>query len=264
MIRTFVYSHGYQATAVAVYAYGLSRFHHYSCSIQVIAWIFFAVLAFYSYVRSSASYLHPGYAHWLSQYHQFNKAIMLIAATAAAVAFLFLTPLQQFVGVGSGLVTALYYWQLRRIGWLKPIIVASVFALITTGIPAAASEHVWFTRLPLAMGLLLANLLLFELRDADADARFQLHTWPAIIGANKLKWTIGVLLVFDALVPFPQFTDSRMPMLMAYAMPHLVCLQTLWYFFYRKTPAWYYAVIGDGWLALLGCYALLISFLRHQ
>jgi len=103
------------------------------------------------------------------------------------------------------LLAALYYggiqpgkapFNLRKYGWLKPIIIAAVWSGIGTLIPewwAAASHHQPYVPsssallLMLQQGLfVLALSILFDVKDYAADHNLQIKTWAIRVGPGQL------------------------------------------------------------------------------
>lgn len=130
------------------------------------------------------------------------------------------------------LLAALYYggiqpgkakFNLRKFGWIKPIIIALVWGGIGTLIPewwASASLHQPYIPsspallLLLQQGLfMLALSILFDVKDYAADHNLQIKTWAIRIGPDQLLRRIILPLAVMGVIAetYPYFTKGYPP-----------------------------------------------------
>ncbi|MFN8308526.1 MAG: UbiA family prenyltransferase [Chitinophagales bacterium] len=203
------------------------------------------------------------YIEWRNR-NQLSLWLVMVTAASLSVGSLFLLKNYDLLLLAFILsLSVAYQLFLRNIGLLKPVIVALVCSLTFVTLPNHHASGISLWKLTaLAFPFLLANLLLFEIKDVETDERHGLRTWPIIVGIKLTAFLSVAALIISAILPFRQFHDSYVPLFFAYAMPHLICIQSIWYGVHKKNDPYFYWVVVEGWLLLAGSYALVIKWIQ--
>ena len=202
---------------------------------------FSATLLYYSHASlfDSSTQITDERMHWYQRHTGRIRVSQGILSLLLLIAILQLFPalipgslLSLWPAIVFPLLAALYYggiqpgkaqFNLRKYGWLKPIIIALVWGGIGTLIPewwAVASLHQPYIPsspallLLLQQGLfMLALSILFDVKDYDADHNQQIKTWVIRVGPGQLLLRIIIpLAIMGAIAEtYPYFTQGYPP-----------------------------------------------------
>lgn len=201
IVHALLYSNVFIALGAVSLAYtNQLTGHQQPESANAYFFLFSATIVAYWYLKQQTDDNNE-HRQWSNQHPQLSRNIFLLAVMAAAVFFFRLSQSQKLYALGIGTLTAVYgvvYWphgnrkiNLRNMGLLKPFIVAAVWCLSVTFLiaPSPAYWHI-------ANSFLLPAALcfLFELKDADADARAGIYTWAHVSSGQYIKGIVFVLL----------------------------------------------------------------------
>jgi hypothetical protein len=202
---------------------------------------FSATLLYYShaYLFDASTQITDERMHWYQRHTGRIRVSQGILSLLLLIAILQLLPalipgslLSLWPAIVFPLLAALYYggiqpgkaqFNLRKYGWLKPIIIALVWGGIGTLIPewwASASLHQPYIPsspallLLLQQGLfILALSILFDVKDYAADHNQQIKTWVIRVGPGQLLRRIILPLAVMGVIAetYPYFTAGYPP-----------------------------------------------------
>jgi hypothetical protein len=202
---------------------------------------FTATLLYYShaYLFDASTVVTDERMHWYQRHMRRIRVSQGILSLLLLSAILQLLPdlfpaslLSLWPAIVFPLLAALYYggiqpgkaqFNLRKYGWLKPIIIALVWGGIGTLIPewwASASLHQPYIPTSPALLLLLqqglfilALSILFDVKDYAADHNLQIKTWAIRVGPGQLLRRIILPLALMGVIAetYPYFTEGYPP-----------------------------------------------------
>jgi hypothetical protein len=202
---------------------------------------FSATLLYYShaYLFDASTQITDERMHWYQRHTGRIRVSQGILSLLLLIAILQLLPalipgslLSLWPAIVFPLLAALYYggiqpgkaqFNLRKNGWLKPIIIALVWGGIGTLIPewwASASLHQPYIPSSSALLLLLqqglfilALSILFDVKDYAADHNLQIKTWAIRVGPGQLLRRIILPLAVMGVIAetYPYFTAGYPP-----------------------------------------------------
>jgi 4-hydroxybenzoate polyprenyltransferase len=160
--------------------------------------------------RAMQVYMGLGAAMAMGSFFMLSMRTWWLLAPAAVVAVLYVLPV-----VGGA--------KLREVGLWKIFLIATVWSIVTVGLPAAQMEH-WPSTLPLVSLcveralFVFAITIPFDIRDLRTDAQKGVRTLPSVLGQGRAKAiAVLALAVFVGMAALRVSTTGQWPMLVAYA-----------------------------------------------
>ncbi len=207
-LNVLLYSNAWLAAAAGLLTAG--TLHHWAPSTVLtppaahLPWLVFAATLFVYSLDAALPYKHgqPAGTSARKRWQQRHRGFLLGLATAAAVGagWFFLADgwWRHPVLLGHLALLALLYsvplgrgGALREIPFLKGGLVAYVWAAVTAGLPALALGLSLAEAWPLLLQrllLVLALVLVFDIRDLARDQAAGLRTFPALLGVAATRW----------------------------------------------------------------------------
>jgi hypothetical protein len=197
----------------------------------------------------------PARTGWVRQHTTALKAVMW-SAFAAAIGLVILRP-GVLPPLLAGLGFALSYtvrwlpWRGERRGWkhlpgVKMPFVALLWVVTVVFAPAAQTGHLWQLetwRLAGAVWLLvMAQILLNDLRDVAADSAGGTASLPVLVGVRPARWIGGGL----ALLSLPLAGGIAWPV---FPLTALYTVSLLWGYNPRHDAAWRFWIEAQGLVA---------------
>ena len=276
IVHFFLFTHLYLGLCVGAFAAAVHFLWWPSFAVE--AWnvfLFASTVGIYSFFRlrgieNTFEILPNHYYNWVSENTKTAKTVMAIALLFTFFSFNLVSLPQKAVIIVAGVLMLLYNFsiffpstnfRLRNIGWLKPFWVSLVCMLLFVVMPNVEKiqEPQLFSVAISSYFFLTAILLLFEIKDERYDRIAGLKTLPQIFGIEKMRRLIIACLTISALLPFLPFDRFQSPLLEASFAIHLAFIQLVYYFAYTKTNEYFYWVLIDGWMLLVGLYVLLCA-----
>lgn len=166
---------------------------------------------------------------WCMAHERAMQVYLVLGAAMAIVSFFFLSLRTWWLLAPAAMVALLYVLpvvrgaKLREIGLWKIFLIATVWSVVTVGLPAAQMEH-WPPTLPLASLCLERALFVFaitvpfDIRDLRTDAHRGVRTLPSVLGQGRAKAiAVAALVVFVGLAALRVALSGQWPVLAAYA-----------------------------------------------
>jgi hypothetical protein len=254
---------------------------------------FSATLLYYShaYLFDASTQITDERMHWYQRHTGRIRVSQGILSLLLLIAILQLLPalipgslLSLWPAIVFPLLAALYYggiqpgkaqFNLRKYGWLKPIIIALVWGGIGTLIPewwASASLHQPYIPSSSALLLLLqqglfilALSILFDVKDYAADHNLQIKTWAIRVGPGQLLRRIILPLAVMGVIAetYPYFTAGYPPYYARLNTIPWVLLIFACRSLNRNTPVLFYLWLIDGLLPVKALFGISAHLLTH-
>lgn len=245
-------------------------------SFASIGFVFFATWLTYGVLKYSIfspSVTQNGHTLWYIKNEFTANAILLISLILSIIFFSLLATKTQLFLLLPAFVTAAYYgwpfavekqFSLRKIAWLKPLVVAAVWVMLTVLVPLCEAGYLpefWWLLLSIRMLYIAGLCLLFEIKDMAADQADGLSNIPSVIGIPATKriavllFSIAILLSAIALCAL-----SAQPAFAAIVIVQLICMFLIVHINANTSEKWYYIAL-DGTMFLLPVFIWLLDFL---
>jgi len=141
----------------------------------------------------------------------------------SAIAGIFLAlklSIQTFSALVLFSVITLLYTQIKKLPFIKGIIVAIVWGWAGVALPFA--NHHWFawqfwtTQISLPLVLLIAcNVVLCDFKDVRTDDKLGVRSLPVMLGFSKTMWIVSISLVIVGVI---SFVENRMELVISSAL----------------------------------------------
>lgn len=223
-------------------------------------WLVYGLLKYNVFSGSAAQ---NGHTAWYTHYFWQSNAVLALVFVIVMVSFFQLKKNTMCWAMFPAFLTVAYYgfptsanrrFSLRQLVWIKPLVVALVWALVTVVLPLTeVDEFPTYWRILFGIRVLYVTGLcvLFEIKDVPADNATGLRTIPQLFGIRTTQ-NLAMLLfgvAFVLALGLSRFPSSQ-PAFLAIAAIQLWCMLLCRWFSGNTHEKWYYIAL-DGTMLLL-------------
>ncbi len=205
------------ASAQALLSYYISE---KPVAVFYLSFLFCATLFCYSVLRiiKLKGILPENYSHqmrWVNSHLKFITLLLLFSFVGITVFFFFLTLFQQLLILGAGIISLGYNLPLfnrritlRKIPFLKSILIAGVWAFVTYVIPLSEKELI-FNRPEFLLRFFFFYVISipFDIRDLKYDDA-SMKTLPQLVGKSGAVFLSWILLITCYCISFEIYENT--------------------------------------------------------